>query len=407
MPRFTAALFAVLAALAGPAAAQTIKIGAPQPMTGADAPFGDKFKKAYTLAVEEINAKGGVNGRKLEIVIEDHQAKNALAATVAEKLINERQVIALTGGRASGQAVEIASVAQRLKTPYLVDHPSADLITSKGFEWVFRNNPTGSIYPQAFNKFITEVPGAMPKSVAIVYDNTVFGKTIANSAITFLKSKNVPIVGDVAYPVNTLDFKPIMTKVKGQKPDYVLMIAVATTDAILMTRHAKEIGVSPRAFVGFGGGFGVADFPKQLGPLAQNVFSSAAWSGNPNDPDVKAFYEKFDKKYGIRPKEHEVEGYAAIYILADALSRAKLTGELAADRDALRKALLATDMTTVFGKVKFGSYKGPLGDQYTNQNVHSPEHSVLAQWQDGKLLNVWPKANAEIAYVFPDKVATN
>jgi branched-chain amino acid transport system substrate-binding protein len=402
MRKLVLSLAAAVLTLTAPAAAQTLKIGAPQPMTGSDAPFGDKFKKAYTMAVEEINAAGGVNGKKLEILIEDHQAKNALAATVAEKLITQGQVLVMTGGRASGQAVEIASVCQRLKTPYLVDHPSADIITSKGFEWVFRNNPTGSIYPQAFNRFITEVEGALPKSAAVIYDNTVFGKTIANSAMSFLKSKGVPIVADEAYPVNTLDFKPLMTKVKSTNPDYFLMVAVSTTDAILLTRHAKEIGIRPRAFVGFGGGFGVADFPKQLGPLAQNVFSSAAWSGNPNDAEAKAFYDKFHKKYGIYPKEHEVEGYAAIYIIADAMKRAKLTGNVEQDRDAIRKALLETDMKTVFGKVKFGSYKGPLGDQYTNQNVHSPEHSVMAQWRDGKLLNVWPKDNAETKYTFPD-----
>lgn len=382
-------------------AQQTLKIGAPQPMTGSDAPFGDKFKKAYSMAVEEINAAGGVNGKKIEVVIEDHQAKNALAATVAEKLITQEQVLILTGGRASGQAVEIASVAQRLKTPYLVDHPSADIITSKGFEWVFRNNPTGSIYPQAFNKFISDVPGALPKSAAVIYDNTVFGKTIANSAMTFLKSKNVPIVNEEAYPVNTLDFKPVMTKVKANNPDFLLMVAVSTTDAILLTRHAKEMGLKPRAFVGFGGGFGVEDFAKQLGPLSENVFSSAAWSGNPNDPKVKAFYKKFYDKYDIYPKEHEVEGYSAIYIIADALKRARLSGNLEADRDAIRQALVTTDMTTVFGKVKFGNWAGPLGDPYTNQNIYSPEHSVLAQWRGAKLLNVWPKANAETAYVFP------
>jgi branched-chain amino acid transport system substrate-binding protein len=388
----------------GPLAAAdgTLKIGAPQPMTGSDAPFGDKFKKAYSLAVEEINAAGGVNGKKIEVVIEDHQAKNALAATVAEKLIAQEKVLILTGGRASGQAVEIASVAQRLKTPYLVDHPSADIITAKGFEWVFRNNPTGSIYPQAFNKFISDVPGAMPKSAAVIYDNTVFGKTIANSAMTFLKSKNVPIVNDEAYPVNTLDFKPIVTKAKANNPDFVLMVAVSTTDAILLTRHAKEIGLKPRAFVGFGGGFGVEDLAKQLGALSENVFSSAAWSGNPNDPKVKAFYDKFHSRFGIYPKEHEVEGYSAIYIIADAMKRAKLTGNLDADRNAIRQALLQTDMTTVFGKVKFGNWAGPLGDQYTNQNIYSPEHSVLAQWRGGKLLNVWPKDNAETNYIFPD-----
>ncbi len=380
----------------------TLKIGAPQPMTGPDAPFGAKFKKAYDLAVEEINAAGGINGKKLEVIIEDHQAKNPLAATVTEKLINQYKVLVLTGGRASGQAVEIASVAQRLKTPYVVDHPSADIITSKGFEWIFRNNPTGTIYPQAFNKFISEVPGAMPKSAAVVYDNTVFGKSIAGSAMAFLKSKNVPITNDEAYPVNTLDFKPIMTKVKAQNPDYLLMVAVSTTDAILLTRHAKEMGVSPRAFVGFGGGFGVADFATELRTLAENVFSSAAWSGNPNDAKTKAFYQKFEKKYGFHPKEHEVEGYAIIYIIADALKRTKLTDNLEKDRDLIRQALLKTDMTTVFGKVKFGNWTGPLGDKYTNQNIYSPEHSVLAQWRAGKLLNVYPKGNAEVEYIFPD-----
>jgi len=383
-------------------AQDTLKIGAPQPMTGPDAPFGAKFKKAYDLAVAEINAAGGVKGKKIEVIIEDHQAKNPLAATVTEKLINQVKVLVLTGGRASGQAVEIASVAQRLKTPYLVDHPSADIVTAKGFEWVFRNNPTGSIYPQAFNKFITEIPGAMPKSAAVVYDNTVFGKSIANSAMAFLKSKGVPIVNEEAYPINTLDFKPIMTKVKGQNPDFLLMVAVSTTDAILMTRHAKEMGVSPRAFVGFGGGFGVADFATELRQLSENVFSSAAWSGNPNDPATKSFYKRFEDKYGFHPKEHEVEGYAAIYIITDAMKRANLTGKLEEDREAMRLALLATDMTTVFGKVKFGNWAGPLGDKYTNQNIYSPEHSVLAQWRGGKLLNVWPKSNAEIPYIFPD-----
>ena len=392
-----------LAAMVVSASAQeTLKIGAPQPMTGPDAPFGAKFKKAYDLAVEEINGAGGAQGRKIEVIIEDHQAKNPLAATVTEKLISQYKVLVLTGGRASGQAVEIASVAQRLKTPYVVDHPSADIITSKGFEWIFRNNPTGSIYPQAFNRFLSEVPGAMPKSAAVVYDNTVFGKTISNSAMVFLKSKNVPIVNDEAYPVNTLDFKPVMTKVKAQNPDYLLLVAVSTTDAILLTRHAKEIGVTPRAFVGFGGGFGVADFATELRQLSENVYSSAAWSGNPNDPATKAYYKKFEEKYGFHPKEHEVEGYAIIYIIADAMKRAKLTGKLEQDRDAVRQALLATDMTTVFGKVKFGNYEGPLGDKYTNQNIYSPEHSVLAQWRGGKLLNVWPKSNAEIEFVFPD-----
>jgi branched-chain amino acid transport system substrate-binding protein len=382
--------------------AQTIKIGAPQPMTGPDAPFGDKFKKAYTMAVDEINSKGGVNGRKLEIIIVDHEAKNPLAATVAEKLITEDKVLILTGGRASGQAMEVASIAQRLKTPYLIDHPSADAITTKGFDWVFRQNPTGSIYPEAFDKFVLEIPGVKPKTVAVVYDNSLFGKTIGTAVMNFLKSKGVTVVNDEAYPVNTLDFKPIMTKVKANNPDMLLMVAVATTDAILMTRHAKEIGINAKAFVGFGGGFGVDDFAKQLGPLAENVFSSAAWSGNPNDPITKKFYKDFQDKYKIHPHEHEVEGYSVIYLIADAIKRSKLTGNLESDRAAIKEALLKTDIQTAFGKTKFGNWTGPTGDPFTNQNIYSKDHSVMAQWRKGELLNVYPKANKETDYVFPD-----
>ena len=68
----------------------------------------------------------------------------------------------------------------------------------------------------------------------------------------------------------------------------------------------------------------------------------------------------------------------------------------------MRQALLKTDMKTVFGKIKFGNWTGPLGDAYTNQNIYSRDHSVMAQWRDGELLNVCPKANAETNYVFPD-----
>jgi pyruvate,water dikinase len=88
---------------------------------------------------------------------------------------------------------------------------------------------------------------ARVRKVAIV-GAVVVATLIANSAMVFLKSKNVPILNDEAYPVNTLDFKPLMTKVKAQNPDFLLLVAVSTTDAILLTRHAKEIGVAPRAF---------------------------------------------------------------------------------------------------------------------------------------------------------------
>ena len=94
-----------------------------------------------------------------------------------------------------------------------------------------------------------------------------------------------------------------------------------------------------------------------------------------------------------------MEGYSVIYVIADAMKRTQLTGNLDTDRDALRQALITTDMQTAFGKTKFGNWKSVLGEQYTNQNIYSREHSVMAQWRGGQLLNVYPKANAEVDIV--------
>ena len=100
-------------------AQEVFKIGSPLPMTGAGAAFGEKFQTAYTMAIDEINAKGGINGKKIELVIEDTQAKPAVAVTNAKKLISSDKVIALVGGWSSGVALAVAPVAQDNKTPYL------------------------------------------------------------------------------------------------------------------------------------------------------------------------------------------------------------------------------------------------------------------------------------------------
>ena len=149
------------------------------------------------------------------------------------------------------------------------------------------------------------------------------------------------------------------------------------------------------------------DFAKQLGTLSDNVFSSAAWSGNPNEPATTAFYKKFKDKYGFLPQEHEVEGYSAIYIIADALKRAKLTGDLAADREAVRQA--AAEYRYDDGVRQGEIRRLGLARSATNTPTRTStrrDHSVLAQWRDGELLNVWPKAERGDGDIFPDNTTT-
>ena len=124
-----------LNAFAGPPAAATgepILVGTIQPLSGPYAAFGVKFYQAYNMAADEINAAGGIKGRPIQIVFEDSQDKLDLGQTAARKLVENPKIVALMGGRLSGVGLAIGQIAEREHIAYLVDHPSADIVTKSG-----------------------------------------------------------------------------------------------------------------------------------------------------------------------------------------------------------------------------------------------------------------------------------
>ncbi|GAB6172239.1 ABC transporter substrate-binding protein [Paradesulfitobacterium aromaticivorans] len=357
----------------------TIKIGTVLPLTGGSAVFGEKFKQAYSLALDEINAKGGVKGKKLEIVYEDSQEKPAVGKTAAEKLVSNKDVLILIGGRSSGVTLQEAAVAEENKVPYMIEHGSSDQATMGDKKYVFRLNPTSGMYTDALRKFFKDNP---PKSIAYVNVDNAFGEAVYQYGLKgYFEESKVPVTIE-KYKAGELDLKPVMEKVKAQNPEVVIMTAGDDNDATQLIKAAKEANLSPKYFVGTGAGHSIIGFAKQAGALADTVLTAGPWHGNKKDPKWQEFNKKFTEKIGHEPGEHEVEGYAAIYVVADALSRAKTL-----DREGVREALTQTDMDTIFGHVKFEKF-GP----YSNQNKAI---SDVSQWIDGKLYTVYPPQNAE------------
>src|SRR5690606_13809998 len=131
-----------------------------------------------------------------------------------------------------------------------------------------------------------------------------------------------------------------------------------------------------------GAGHSIQGFADQAGELSETVLTAGPWHGDRSQDAFHAFYDTFNKTYGHAPGEHEIEGYTAIYVLADALGRAEKL-----DRDSVRDALAATDMKTIFGPVKFEDVDG-----YTNQNRAMTD---LSQWIGGKMITVYPQAAAQ------------
>jgi branched-chain amino acid transport system substrate-binding protein len=373
-----------------PAKGEPILIGTIQPLTGPYAAFGVKFYQAYNMAADEINEAGGIKGRPIQIVFEDSQDKLDLAQTAARKLVENPKIMALMGGRLSGAGLAIAQLAEREHIPYLVDHPSADVITKSGFQWTFRLNPASSFNSVPLQRFMKEYAKDI-KTVALLYENSVYGKGVTEPFKAWLGQNGYQVVVSELYPPLALDYRDLLNKVKAQNPD-LLFLASNIPDSALIIRQSHELGLTPKMISGAGAGFSINEFIEQAGDSANTVFSTGPWSGNPKDPQVQALAEKFYKRFGHHPKEHEAEGYAAVYVMADALRRAK-----SISRADIHEALAATDLQTNFGPVKFENFEG-----YANQNNGLKNGQVvLSQWQSRRLYNVWPSDVAEAKPQYP------
>ncbi|MCD6298648.1 MAG: ABC transporter substrate-binding protein, partial [Deltaproteobacteria bacterium] len=179
----------------------------------------------------------------------------------------------------------------------------------------------------------------------------------------------------------------LLVKVKAKNPDLVYMISYIM-DASLLMRQSKELNFNPKLFVGGAAGFTLPEFQKNAGSASDYVFSATLWTPSVPYPGAREYYDKFVAKYKTPTEYHGAEAYAGMYVIADALKRAKtLTPE------GVREALAATDMMTAFGPVKFISY-----GKKTQQNSLP---TFLVQWVNGKLETVWPKDVSTRKYGYP------
>jgi len=309
--------------------------------------------------------------------------------SAVEKLISRDKVPVITGGYSSSVTAAATPVAQQFKVPFVICTGSADDITEKGYEYVFRVNPPASEYPAAVESFLKEVAKDV-KTVALLYENSSFGQSSSKSFEADAKAAGLNIVVKEGYQAGAIDFKPILTKVKAANPDMIYMVSYVM-DASLLMRQSKELGINPKMFVGGGAGFTLPEFAKSAGGASDHVYSATLWVETLPFPGAKEYFDKYKKKYGDETEYHGAEAYATMYVVADALKRAKSAS--APTPQAVRDALATTDMQTAFGPVKFVSY-----GKKTQQNKLD---TYLVQWQKGDLEAVWPAKVATKKYIYP------
>lgn len=368
-----------------PAVADTIKVGIILPLTGKLAEFGQIENKSFLMALDEINAMGGVNGQRIELIIEDTAGKPDVGRSTVENLISQKKVSIMGGGYSSTVTWAAAAVAQQRKVPFMVNTGSADRITEKGWNYIFRLTPPVSEHYKALSSFLREATTV--KTVAILHEQSLFGESGGKKFFRQCRDLGLRITMKGGYEVGVMDFEPLLTKVKEKNPDLVYMVS-HVADAALLIRQSKELRISPRLFLGGTADFALREFRTNAGSASEYVFSTALWTPSVPYPGAKAFYNRFIKRYHHPTDYHGAQAYAAMYVIADALKRAGSSSP----RD-VRDALARTDLMTVFGPVKFVSY----GNKTQQNSLPVP----LVQWINGRLETVWPQRIATTKYVYP------
>ncbi|HEY8994338.1 MAG TPA: ABC transporter substrate-binding protein [Lacunisphaera sp.] len=335
------ALLVALTTFAGAIAAEPIKIGEYASLTGKEAGFGQTSHQGVVLALEEINAAGGVLGRPLELAYEDNQTKSGESATAVKKLLSRDKVVALIGEVSSGRSLEAAPIAQAAKIPMIAPAATNPKVTQTG-NYIFRVCFIDPFQGTVMAKFAKEDLKA--KKVAIL---SSVSNAYSLGLAKFFKETFTAAGGEIGTEKNfsegDKDFRAQLTAVKAAGVDAVFVPGYYTESALIV-RQARDLGLT----IPFFGGDGWED--EQLlkigGEALNGCYYSTHFSAENTDPVVAKFVAAYKARWnGEIPGAFSALGYDAVYVLADAIKRAGTT-----DGPKLRDALAATkDFPSVSG----------------------------------------------------------
>lgn len=339
----------------GVAAAQ-IKIGAAEALTGNAAQYGVPIRKGFELALGEINGSGGINGLKLELVIEDEQGKKEEAINVFKKLIFQDKVLMLFGPTLSNSAQASDPVAQGAKVVVFGTSNTADGITSIG-NYVFRNSVTEADILPVTLKMASQKTGL--KRVAVLYGNDdIFTKSGYDNFKRALQGLKIPVTTTETFAKGDVDFKPQLTKIKASNPDAIVLSALIAEGGPIMVQ-ARQLGIT-LPFIG-GNGMNSPRVFELAKDSSDNLWVGSPWSVENPAPENKRFVAAYQKTHTGLPDQFAAQAYDALFIVSQALKKTKLSGKLEADRKALRDALPAIEWTGATGPFKFRQVPGRDG----------------------------------------------
>lgn len=349
------ALFAA-ASLLGAAQAAEIKIGVAAALSGGAAQYGTAIRNGFQLAADEINAAGGINGDKIQLLIEDEQGKKEEAINVFKKLIHQDKVLMIFGPTLSNSAQAADPIAQASKTVVFGTSNTAEGITAIG-DYVFRNSVTeADVLPETIKMAVKK---AGVKKVAVLYGNDdVFTKSGYDSFKKALEDLKIPTTTTETFAKGDVDFKAQLTKIKHSNPDALVLSALIAEGAPIMVQ-ARQMGLD-LPVIG-GNGMNSVKIFELAQEKSDKLYVGSPWSASNETSENTKFVKAYNDKYKVAPDQFAAQAYDALYIAAHAFKNMKFTGKIASDRETLRNTLPAAKITGVTGAFEFRRAEGRGG----------------------------------------------
>lgn len=347
-------------------AQETIKIGVFGPMTGGAAGYGQSEREAIDLVVDEVNAAGGVQGKKIQVLYGDDAGKPEQAVSIVNRFITADGVLLILGGISSPTSMAVSQVTGQEKIPQIIVAATAARITKQDNPWIFRSAVPDTKLAGDLADFLHQ---RFPKvkRLGAIYVNDDFGKGGVTAFGERAKQYGIQIVDDEKYTRGDVDFTAQLTKIKAANADAILDWS-RYHEGALIAKQVKQMAIALPIFGADG-----AAHPKYIelgGDAVEGVYYATHFSPATSShlPAARKLVEKMRAKYGKDPDFIHAEAYDAALVAVDAIRRA---GSL--DRDKIRRAIAATDIEGARGRIRFDANGDPTFETHIVKIVGGKE----------------------------------
>lgn len=361
-------------------AANPVNVGVIVPLSGLNAQFGINSRNGIQLVADEINASGGIKslgGAPINLIVADATSNPTQAATIAQRMVSENNVVAVLGAFASSLTLAISEVTERRGVP-LLTMSFSDKITDRGFRHVFQVVSTGSKIGAAtfdYTRQIAEKYGKPLERIAIMYEDTAYGTAQSAGLRNAAANAGIKVVMDEAYPTGITDVSPLINQLRRSDAQVVFPVSYLN-DSLLIVRAMRQQGIDLPT-VGGAAGYVIPDFREALGNLADDVLSISPVAYD----QAPEYTERFRQRFGYFMVHEAQEHAAAMGVLHQAV---EIAGS--ADPEKITQSLRGNRFDTGWATVITGGVV-----EFDEKGRNPQTEPVMVQWRGGELVTVYPE----------------